>query len=326
MRPVVRRRRARPCSGTTSRAGPSGEATSVSDADRRVDRRACQRRSCHGPEVVQGVRAPRAPPLGVLGGRRRRRRGRRAHRGRWAGTRRDRRARACARSRRSTVRCRARRAARRRRRRDRRRRRARARRRAARAASSTIVRPRLRGIGSVVGSRAASASGVGNTWVSGPPSIVSGAPAAATIRPATVRAPATEICWPTTARTAVSNGSTLPGTRSPGSGRTMGPSTSSPASASSTAAGSASRSSSRRIRRTAASRSRRRRGAAARGRLVAVGVITATPWPCGRSSARWNDAPSHASTPGTARAARKATRWSAANGWRTARSRSITRP
>ena len=41
-------------------------------------------------------------------------------------------------------------------------------------------------------------------------------PTAATIRPATVRAPATEICWPIVALIDVSNGSTLPGTRSPG--------------------------------------------------------------------------------------------------------------
>ena len=33
-----------------------------------------------------------------------------------------------------------------------------------------------------------------------------------------VRARATDTCWPMTARTAVSNGSTLPGTRSPGVG------------------------------------------------------------------------------------------------------------
>ena len=47
-------------------------------------------------------------------------------------------------------------------------------------------------------------------------------PAVATMRPATVRAPATETCWPTTARTAVSNGSTLPGTRRPGIAATSG--------------------------------------------------------------------------------------------------------
>ena len=39
----------------------------------------------------------------------------------------------------------------------------------------------------------------GNTWVTGPPSIVEASPTAATMRPATVRAPATEICWPMTA-------------------------------------------------------------------------------------------------------------------------------
>ena len=78
------------------------------------------------------------------------------------------------------------------------------------------------GIGRTSASTAASAAGCGKTWVSGPPSTASGAPAAATMRPATVRPPATEICWPTTARTAVSNGSTLPGTRSPGTAATHG--------------------------------------------------------------------------------------------------------
>ncbi len=73
------------------------------------------------------------------------------------------------------------------------------------------MRPRLRGIGNDTGSTAASAAGDGKTWVTGPPSMASGAPTAATMRPATVRAPATEICCPMTARTAVSNGSTLPG-------------------------------------------------------------------------------------------------------------------
>ena len=47
-------------------------------------------------------------------------------------------------------------------------------------------------------------------------------PHRATIRPAMVRAPATEICWPTIARIASSNGSHAPGTRRPGAPPTSG--------------------------------------------------------------------------------------------------------
>ena len=47
-------------------------------------------------------------------------------------------------------------------------------------------------------------------------------PTCSTIRPATVRAPATETCWPITARTAVSYGSTLAGARRPGTAATSG--------------------------------------------------------------------------------------------------------
>ena len=195
------------------RRGDEGE-----HADRRVDR-ACARERCsrHRPQVVEGVRAPRSPAARRARRTRRWRRARRARRGPSAGTRRDRRARACARSRRSTGRCPER----------------------SSSVAATSSRSAVRVERQLAARRAAgelddrapaaarhrqrrrdrrprAASGVGKTWVSGPPSIVSGAPAAATIRPATVRAPATEICWPTTARTAVSNGSTLPGTRSPG--------------------------------------------------------------------------------------------------------------
>ena len=46
--------------------------------------------------------------------------------------------------------------------------------------------------------------------------MVSGDPTARTRRPAIVRAPRTDTCWPMTARTAVSNGSTLPGNAQPG--------------------------------------------------------------------------------------------------------------
>ena len=131
------------------------------------------------------------------------------------------------------------------------------------------------------------------------------------MRPATVRAPATEICWPTIARTAVSNGSTLPGhaqARDGGDGR--------------------------RQRRVVAERGvdgdgigveveqpadaphggpeiapvgePQARPHAGRGRRRREQRRQSTPWPCGRSSARWNASPSHASTPGTARAARNA--------------------
>ena len=79
-----------------------------------------------------------------------------------------------------------------------------------------------------------------------------GAPCSATSRAATVRAPATLTCWPSTARTAISWPSTWPGTRRPGVRRTSGPITGSPANASATATGSQSASSSRRTRSTAA--------------------------------------------------------------------------
>ena len=118
-----------------------------------------------------------------------------------------------------------------------------------RVASSVIVRRRLAGIGSRAGSIAASAAGAGKTCVSsGTAETRSGSPAAATMRPATVRAPATEICCPTTARTAISKGSTAPGERRPGAAATTGASTGSAARTASTATGSASRSRRRRRR------------------------------------------------------------------------------
>ncbi len=85
----------------------------------------------------------------------------------------------------------------------------------------TTARPRARGMGSVPGSAAARASGVGK--LRHPSSV--GLPCSATTRPSTVRAPLTEICWPTTVRTAVSKPSTEPGERSPGRVRTTGPRT-----------------------------------------------------------------------------------------------------
>ena len=68
----------------------------------------------------------------------------------------------------------------------------------------------------------ASASGAGNACVIEPSGSSSGVPYAATSRAATVRAAATETCWPRTARTALSAPSTAPGTRTPGSAATSG--------------------------------------------------------------------------------------------------------
>ena len=112
------------------------------------------------------------------------------------------------------------------------------------------------GIGSRAGSMSASRSADGKVWVSGPPVTASGSPTAATTRPATVLAPATEICWPITARTMVSNVSTLPATRSPGVASTSGRSVGSAARAASMVAASASRSRRRRTRPSATARSR----------------------------------------------------------------------
>jgi hypothetical protein len=77
------------------------------------------------------------------------------------------------------------------------------------------------------------------------------------MRPRRVRAPLTVICWPTTARTAISNPSTAPGDRSPGRMANSGPSTGSEPSWASTGDGSALTSSSRRTREIIIIRSRR---------------------------------------------------------------------
>ena len=141
-----------------------------------------------------------------------------------------------------------------------------------------------------------------------------------------VRAPRTDTCWPMTARTAVSNGSTLPGTRSPGIRSTSGASVESRASAASIASGSASRSSSRRKRRTAGDRSRqsaRRNSTRTCARplfTTSVPSIVATPWPLGSANERTNRLPSDNSTPGIARWARNVITCWRLNGWRTARS------
>ena len=188
------------------------------------------------PQVQQGVGAPRAPALG---------RPRRRGPGSWprprervadaevgrAGRRRGGRAPASRRSRRSTARCRAARAARRAYvvavgaavERDRRRR-------PARAASADE--------GPAAGARHRQRLGVDRRRASrrreevGQPARrlgAAGGRAAATSRAATVRAPATLTCWPSTVRTAISSPSTWPGTRSPGGARTSGPTTGSPA-------------------------------------------------------------------------------------------------
>ncbi len=90
----------------------------------------------------------------------------------------------------------------------------------------TRARRRPAGMAKAPGSRAASsasAAGVGKRWVIAPSAPGSGSPAACTSRPATVRAPGTETCWPITARTASSKPSAAPGTRRPGSRSTSGP-------------------------------------------------------------------------------------------------------
>ena len=57
-----------------------------------------------------------------------------------------------------------------------------------------------------------------------------GVPSRSTIRPASVLAPASVTCWPTIARTPVSNGSQVPGGRTPGRAASSGPTSGSAAS------------------------------------------------------------------------------------------------
>ena len=83
---------------------------------------------------------------------------------------------------------------------------------------------------------AASCSGAGKRCASAPSPVASGVPNAPAMRPSTVRAPRTDTCWPTIARTASSKPSKVPGTRSPGCFAASGPS------ASATCAGSQARS------------------------------------------------------------------------------------
>ena len=151
-----------------------------------------------------------------------------------------------------------------------------------------------------------------------------GAPNAATSRPRIVRAPATDTCWPTIARTRVSHGSTVVGTRRPGRAATIGRSAGSAPSAAPTVPGSASRSSHRRTRRTSVAVSRR-----------SVSLRTTTWSPTTRTSATAARAPSGTtrrcvqvspsrswiSRPATERAARNSPTASASYGGRS-RSRS----
>ncbi len=150
-------------------------------------------------------------------------------------------------------------------------------------------------------------AGDGNTCVSGRRRSSAASPTAATMRPVTVRAPATETCWPTTPARPSRTGRRCRARAARGRRRRAAPARGSSASAASTATGSASRSSSRRIRCTAGPRSRQSasRSAASAPDVRLVGGVErrATPWPCGQASARWyaRRRPS-ASTPGTARA------------------------
>ena len=147
-----------------------------------------------------------------------------------------------------------------------------------------------------------------------------------------VRAAPTVTCWPSTARTAISLPSTWPGTRRPGRAATSGPSSGSRPSTSSTATGSQSASSSRRTRSTPAVVSRRSSSAnVASTNAVWPGSSWSptsrrtVPVPWGRARVRAYQPSPAASTPGTARSARNASRSRPAYGVRTAR-RMVTVP
>ena len=124
-------------------------------------------------------------------------------------------------------------------------------------AASASARPisarrRDQGIASRSGSAPARAAADGNRCVTDPTGCSSGSPYASTSRAASVAAPASDTCCPSTARIASSFGSTTPGTRRPGASRTISPISSSAPSASTIGSGSVSRSSSRRHAATAA--------------------------------------------------------------------------
>ncbi len=190
------------------------------------------------------------------------------------------------------------------------------------AASASRAARRPPGRGRSAGSAARSASGVGKSCATPPDGVRSDSPNRSASRPARVRAPATETCWPRTARMPVSAGSTVPGTRLPGERRTSRPRTGSGRSASMIATGSASRSMRRRHRATAVARSR---GSSRRRRQrtpSSTGTISTTAAPWGSRRLRRYAIPVHSSTPGTARAARNATSAAPSNGRRAA-SRSV---
>ena len=185
-----------------------------------------------------------------------------------------------------------------------------------------VVR-RDRGSARVDGSSSASAAGSGKRCVRPPSGSSTASPWAVTRRAAWVRAAAVDTCWPSTARTASSAGSTVRGTRRPGAAATSGARCGSRPRCSSMTAGSASRSSSRRQRAIAVSRSRSssrsRRHATWSGR----GASATMPEPCGSRRVRRYAPARHSSTPGTAVAARCPNRLSGHSGGRNSR-RSVT--
>ena len=120
--------------------------------------------------------------------------------------------------------------------------------------SATIVAARAPGMPSFASSSTlarASSAAVGKTRSSPGPSSTA-RPKRAASRPASVVAAFTVTCWPSTARTAVSNGSNAPGTRSPGRAATSGARSGSAESTSAIRSGLASRSKSARSRGTIA--------------------------------------------------------------------------
>src|SRR5205814_1735637 len=90
-----------------------------------------------------------------------------------------------------------------------------------------MVAARARGRPIEASSASASAAGAGKRCVRPSFARSTGVPKARTSRPASVVAPRTVTCWPSTARTASSKASHAPGTRNPGrrapSGATTGP-------------------------------------------------------------------------------------------------------
>ena len=95
-----------------------------------------------------------------------------------------------------------------------------------------------------------------------------------------------DTCWPSTARTAISSGSTVRGTRRPGLFPTSGASTGSSHSSSSTATGSASRSSNQRQRLIAVERSRRSVSVSRQSTWSGSGRSATIPCPCGSRRVR----------------------------------------